>query len=383
MCVPRGELRDEIWAVAVQLATEVKRLHREALESRLLTISDSSVSPFKGGGREVDVGGDAAPLAGSSIVPNPSEVVENETVEVAHEALLLHWVKLKNWVRDDQRFILWRQRLGERLRDHHEAGGKSDTLLSGGLLTQAQSWFDVRLDDLNDAERRFIDASRQNEEEEEAKEQKRKRELEAALIAEMKARKRAEKLLSIAWRSGVAAAMLALLAFGGVGLAVTYYKQAELANIGLDKQLRISELEKVIAIQFTIAQNIFSRLAVACTIQGAENPSTANPLRRQAVELAKQIPALQGEVYCDRLVNVANSTSIWQANPRKGAKALKIHHPEMQRFVKAIEIGQGIDIFNMMRAQRMTYNIDFVPETLLSNLESLSDLVEESSNDSN
>jgi hypothetical protein len=56
---------------------------------------------------------------------------EQETVEVAHEALIREWDRLKSWLNEDRGFYLWRQRLDQAIRDYEEHGKQADYLLQG------------------------------------------------------------------------------------------------------------------------------------------------------------------------------------------------------------------------------------------------------------
>src|SRR5271165_464963 len=84
-----------------------------------------------------------------------------QTVEVAHEALISNWGTLRAWVKEDREFLLWRERLGTLLKEWERAEENVDALLRGPLLIEAQKWFDRRSQDLSDQERKFISASRE------------------------------------------------------------------------------------------------------------------------------------------------------------------------------------------------------------------------------
>jgi hypothetical protein len=95
------------------------------------------------------------------LVTNQSASGLEQTVEVAHEALISNWGTLRAWVNEDREFLLWRDRL-EALRIEWERAKRSeDALLRGPLLIEAQRWFDQRSQDLSDQERIFITASRE------------------------------------------------------------------------------------------------------------------------------------------------------------------------------------------------------------------------------
>jgi hypothetical protein len=143
----RSELGEALWEVATALANE---------DSRLLTLRGMQVEP-------------SAQHSIGSYVDN--------TVEVGHEALLRHWDRLKGWVRDDLRFLLWRRRLEQQLTDYEAAADKAGTWLSGGPLQTAIGWLEARPDDLSEPERRFIDQSKARQDEAEERERQREREL--------------------------------------------------------------------------------------------------------------------------------------------------------------------------------------------------------------
>jgi hypothetical protein len=81
-----------------------------------------------------------------------------ETVEVAHEALIRNWPALVDWVNRDRAFISWRNQLQQRLDDWRKSPGNEGTLLRGGPLAVAEDWVARRGDDLNQEEKGFITA---------------------------------------------------------------------------------------------------------------------------------------------------------------------------------------------------------------------------------
>jgi formylglycine-generating enzyme required for sulfatase activity len=78
--------------------------------------------------------------------------------EVAHEAIFRRWDRLLEWIDGEREFLIWRTGL-ERDRSRWQAtpdASKQDALLMGAALTQAQSWFAKRAEDLPGADREFI-----------------------------------------------------------------------------------------------------------------------------------------------------------------------------------------------------------------------------------
>jgi formylglycine-generating enzyme required for sulfatase activity len=81
--------------------------------------------------------------------------------EVAHEAIFRRWDKLRNWIAAEREFLAWRTGLEAARRAWQKTldSSKSDALLMGAALTQAQSWFAKRRDDLPVIDQDFIDQS--------------------------------------------------------------------------------------------------------------------------------------------------------------------------------------------------------------------------------
>jgi hypothetical protein len=92
------------------------------------------------------------------LVTNQS--ASGQTVEVAHEALILNWGMLRAWLNEDREFLLWRARLDAWLQEWERVQESGEALLRGLFLMEAQKWFDQRSQDLSDQERKFISESR-------------------------------------------------------------------------------------------------------------------------------------------------------------------------------------------------------------------------------
>jgi WD domain, G-beta repeat len=89
---------------------------------------------------------------------------ENEgqgTAEVAHEVLLKTWPALKRWLDDEREFLVWRDEVEVRRKEHDEAGGrqKREALLMGLSLNHAEQWLKMRRGDIDPPEQRFIEES--------------------------------------------------------------------------------------------------------------------------------------------------------------------------------------------------------------------------------
>jgi WD40 repeat protein len=93
------------------------------------------------------------------VVTGREEATGQETLEVAHEALIRHWGRLQGWLNADREFLLWRQRLRQDLEDWGRTHQDEGTLLRGASLAEAESWLARRAEHLTPGESDFIQAS--------------------------------------------------------------------------------------------------------------------------------------------------------------------------------------------------------------------------------
>lgn len=80
-------------------------------------------------------------------------------VELAHEALIHGWDKLKRWLEEDQEYQLWQRRLRVSVENWKRINKDRGSLLQGPLLGEAERWLAARPHDLNRDELQFINAS--------------------------------------------------------------------------------------------------------------------------------------------------------------------------------------------------------------------------------
>src|SRR5260370_217084 len=98
---------------------------------------------------------------------------KQDMVEIIHDALLSEWGQLKQMLQEDRSFLAWHQELERRVRAWVETKpddpGKCDEykLFGGPDLKEAIQWLIDRPRDLSQAERDFIQASRERQEQEE------------------------------------------------------------------------------------------------------------------------------------------------------------------------------------------------------------------------
>ncbi len=157
-------------ALAQRAETEYAKLddaEREAVRNIMLEcvhIATGSVDARRRATRP-EIGEEAWPVVltladARLLVTSIDDATDIETVEVAHEALIRHWARLRSWVDEDREFLLWRQRLHHAVQEHDRPGTGGDAaLLRGGLLDEALRWSAARPDRLSERDRAFIAAS--------------------------------------------------------------------------------------------------------------------------------------------------------------------------------------------------------------------------------
>ena len=90
------------------------------------------------------------------LVTNINQITNKETIEVAHEALIRRWGKLREALDKDREFLLWQRRLNFRLKEWEDADRNEGGLLQGLFLEEAKRWLKERGQDLTVSEKEFI-----------------------------------------------------------------------------------------------------------------------------------------------------------------------------------------------------------------------------------
>jgi WD40 repeat protein len=86
-------------------------------------------------------------------------VLDEDTVEVAHEALIRAWPRLHRWLTDDRATLVVHRRLTEATRTWEQLDTDAGALYRGAQLVAAQSWAQDHPGDLNQSEAAFLRAS--------------------------------------------------------------------------------------------------------------------------------------------------------------------------------------------------------------------------------
>ncbi|MFD8496560.1 helix-turn-helix domain-containing protein [Amycolatopsis sp. NPDC059657] len=86
--------------------------------------------------------------------------LDHEYVEVAHEALIRHWPRLRGWLDDDREGLRLHRQLTDATDTWESLGGDAGALYRGTRLTRALDWATRNDTALTPRERKFLQASR-------------------------------------------------------------------------------------------------------------------------------------------------------------------------------------------------------------------------------
>jgi WD40 repeat protein/energy-coupling factor transporter ATP-binding protein EcfA2 len=121
--------------------------------------------------------------------------IDQESVEVAHEALIREWPALRKWLDEDREGLRLHRQITEAAQDWHRLNNDTGVVYRGVRLAQAIEWAEAHDDQLSPLEREFIEFSKFIADRDAAdREAQRQREIEAArqLADEAEARRKAE-----------------------------------------------------------------------------------------------------------------------------------------------------------------------------------------------
>jgi WD40 repeat protein/DNA-binding SARP family transcriptional activator/energy-coupling factor transporter ATP-binding protein EcfA2 len=109
---------------------------------------------------ELEVGaGDEFGRAVALLVDHRLLTASEGSIELAHEALLHEWPRLRAWVDENREGLRVHRRLGVAAHEWQEFGRDSGALYRGARLTEAMEWAGDHAHAMNEVERRFLHAS--------------------------------------------------------------------------------------------------------------------------------------------------------------------------------------------------------------------------------
>src|SRR5271166_1761817 len=99
-------------------------------------------------------------LADASLLTTEGDLTRRDAfVEVAHEALIRGWPRLRQWLDEDRAGLRLHHRISEGAQEWQRSNKEEGMLYRGARLTQAQEWRERSEAELNLIEREFLDAS--------------------------------------------------------------------------------------------------------------------------------------------------------------------------------------------------------------------------------
>jgi hypothetical protein len=123
--------------------------------------------------------------------------LNEDTAEVAHEALIREWQRLHEWLTEDREGLLLQRHLTESAHEWEVRGHDPAELYRGARLAQAREWASSNEERLNASEQTFLVASMDQEQHDALeREAQRQRELEAAQKLALTEKARAEEQAS-------------------------------------------------------------------------------------------------------------------------------------------------------------------------------------------
>ncbi len=160
-------------------------------------------------------------LADARLVTTSRDMASGEElIDVAHEALIRGWVRLRGWIEEDRAALRVHRQLTVAADEWEQNNRDQSYLYRGAHLAQAEEWAETHPSDLNELEGAFVEASRAAAEAvEREKEAARQRELAQAQSLAEAERQRAEVQTRASWRLRWLAAGLALVFLLAVGAA--------------------------------------------------------------------------------------------------------------------------------------------------------------------
>ncbi len=196
---------------------------------------------------------DATQLVLKALADARLVTTSEDSVQVAHEALIREWPTLRRWLEENREGLRQHRQLTEASQEWAATEREPGILFRSGRLAQARDWAVTHLDDMNALEKEFLEASISAGEREAAeREAQRQRELQAAQqLADHEKRRAKERgrAIILVTSIGILAVVLALMAFfawqrsasqAAVNLSLSLSAAAQRVNDGGQSDLALA-----------------------------------------------------------------------------------------------------------------------------------------------
>ncbi|QYN31985.1 trypsin-like peptidase domain-containing protein [Pseudonocardia sp. DSM 110487] len=95
-------------------------------------------------------------LAAGRLVVVARSSTGTEHVQLAHQALIAHWPRLRDWLTEDRDFLAWRAQLDQQRERWEDTARDDGALLRGTALSTAFDWLPERSVDVSEAAREYV-----------------------------------------------------------------------------------------------------------------------------------------------------------------------------------------------------------------------------------
>ncbi|MGW2767426.1 nSTAND1 domain-containing NTPase [Streptomyces sp. NPDC001275] len=273
-----GRHAENVWAASVG---EADRDEAQRLLTALVRVRPGGGDPLRAVLTRAEAGPDrwriAEAFARGRILVIGADSEHGRTAELAHEALIGAWPRLKDQVEQDERFLAWRARLQHAMDNWRETGWEEQQLLVGRRLEEAEEWLLERSGELSAQEREFIETGvRRRTEQQEAEERRR-----AADQEDQERRRLHDRRMYRIMRAGIT--VLAVVTVMALTAVLMIFKQ----NEALDGQLRRAASEQLAARaeQLDDVSLVTSGLFAAAAYRTAQEPEARSALAGQYLRM--------------------------------------------------------------------------------------------------
>ncbi len=266
-------------------------------------------------------------------------VTRTPTVEVAHEALIREWQRLREWLDNSRADIRTQRLLDNAVREWEDNNRDVSYLLRGGRLEQFEEWLKTTTIAVSPREREYIEASRQ------------KRELEEKAEAERVAReqqqiernRRQTRIIIGVLTAGVA--ILIPLVIISFQLSISANQSAVEANAARETAVLAQNEAIQQAGTATVAQGEALQQAATATVAQGEavaQAATATVAQGEAIFQAATATVAQGEAIAQAATaTVAQGEAIFQAATATFALAEAQNQANANATAQAVAIAQA------------------------------------------